>query len=155
MIPTGQAEFISDGKFMALRAELQEQSMLLREILKAMQSAPAPAQAVASAKPEAKTPGSPLGPKAPAIPKEAVGKATVETVQEVDTGKTDQWGAQGAPPPKGYDAPDAAKGEDKTLTGQAEPVQMATPAPSPQDEQGAQPPAVPRRGQTETGSRGR
>lgn len=134
-------EFISDGKFMAMRAELQEQSMLLREILKALQSSGAPA--ATSAKPEAKAPPTPK------VPKEAVGTATVETltgqaVEQVDTGKPYPWGTpQDAP-----DKADAAK--DKT-----EPVQMATRLPSAAEEQGAQPPIVPRRGQTQTGSTNR
>lgn len=187
MTLTGQAEFIADSKFMALRAELQEQSMLLREILKALQSSGAPATfTTTSAKAEAKAP-----PK-PKVPKEAVGEATVETVQTVDTGKPvpnqrEGTGDDAKPYPWGtpQDAPDTGKAEPptfvteddeevppigdtgvylvpegKTLKPKAdaakpeaktEPVQMATRLPSLSEEQGAQPPAVPKRGQTLTG----
>lgn len=162
-------EFIADSKFMALRAELQEQSMLLREILKAMQSSGAPA--ATSAKPEAKTPKAPPKPK---VPKEAVGEATVETltgqaVEQVDTGKpVPNQPLQGGPEGTGDDAKPYPWGTPQDAPDKAEPVEMATRLPSAAEEQGAQPPAVPRRGQTltpklrtgepgqaETGSRGR
>lgn len=145
-------EFIADGKFMALRAEAQETNMLLREILKALQSSNAqaePAQQGLVRKP----------PPTPKVPKEAVGKATVETVEEVDTGKADaaEYLVPSDRVVRPAKADDSAKADPWNKT---EPVEMATRAPSPQDEQGAQPPAVPKRGQTltgqaETGSRGR
>lgn len=148
-------EFISDGKFMAMRAELQEQSMLLREILKALQSSRPEGSrpAATSAKPEAKAPPTPK------VPKEAVGTATVETltgqaVEQVDTGKPYPWGTP-------QDAPDAASseplgyGSGKTPAYKTEPVEMAVQPPSVAEEAGAQPPIVPRRGQTQTGSTNR
>lgn len=152
-------EFIADSKFMALRAEAQETNSLLREMLKVLQAGAAtPAKEAAPRPvPKKKPADEPIRPEAflsdnlnelmaltpeqirakKGIPPEAVGKATVETVEQVDTGKTDEvFGGELYGPDEG-----GKPGKADNKQPQA-PVEMAV-----------QPPTfAPQTGQTETGS---